>query len=379
MTQALALQRILARAGHEVAGVIIGRPGDRVVPSFFCEKMDAPVTYIESPRLVLDDKQQGVRPFATVGRSLKRMRSLQASFDVIDRQIQTHRPDIVINFYEPMGGLYYGWNQPAIPMVSIAHHYMFLHPSYRFPQGFPVRRRLMKWYTRLTAWGASRCLALSLYPALDVPEKRLTVLPPLLRDGLFAQPLGQTEPFVLVYILNSGYAEDIIKWHEAHPDTPLHCFWDRPDASPVERYDDTLTFHQIDDEKFLTLMAQCRGIACTAGFESIGEAMYLNKPVLAVPVGGHFEQRCNALDVERAGGGRRSERFDLSRLLDMPPKRAYDVDAFRQWVEGGARRALRAIESAAGLSTNGKPLSSPSSSLRQQPWGPDVRTTLESW
>ena len=38
--------------------------------------------------------------------------------------------------------------------------------------------------------------------------------------------------------------------------------------------DDTLSFHQLDDVKFLRYMAGCKAYATTAGFESVCEAMY---------------------------------------------------------------------------------------------------------
>ena len=46
---------------------------------------------------------------------------------------------------------------------------------------------------------------------------------------------------------------------------------------------------------FLEYMAGCKGYATTAGFESVCEAMYLQKPVLMVPT--HIKQECNALDA----------------------------------------------------------------------------------
>lgn len=55
-------------------------------------------------------------------------------------------------------------------------------------------------------------------------------------------------------------------------------------------------------------MAGCKAFATTAGFESVCEALYLQKPVLMVPV--HIEQECNAFDATRAGAGIRSDRFD---------------------------------------------------------------------
>lgn len=79
--------------------------------------------------------------------------------------------------------------------------------------------------------------------------------------------------------------------------------------------DDTLSFHQLDDVKFLRYMAGCKAYATTAGFESVCEAMYLGKPLLMVPA--HIEQDCNAYDAFRSGAGVISEEFDLERLLDF--------------------------------------------------------------
>jgi hypothetical protein len=128
----------------------------------------------------------------------------------------------------------------------------------------------------------------------------------------------------------------------------LHCFWDRPGAKPVEHHDETLTFHQLDDAKFLSLMARCRGVVSTAGFESVAEAMYLGKPVQVVPVEGHFEQLCNAHDTVRARAGVRSRRFDIDRLQAFRSRRSPDASTFRQWVEQSRTRFVHEIEAAAG-------------------------------
>ena len=76
--------------------------------------------------------------------------------------------------------------------------------------------------------------------------------------------------------------------------------------------DDTLSFHQLDDVKFLRYMAGCKAYATTAGFESVCEAMYLGKPLLMVPA--HIEQECNAYDAMCAGAGIISTSFSLDRL-----------------------------------------------------------------
>ena len=56
-------------------------------------------------------------------------------------------------------------------------------------------------------------------------------------------------------------------------------------------------------------MASCSGLVCTAGFESVCEAMYLGNPVIMVPVAGQYEQACYALYGEYSGAGLASDRL----------------------------------------------------------------------
>lgn len=344
LTQAMALRRMLRSAGHRVEEVVVGKSQGQAVPAFFREAFEASVTHVESPGFVSDGADRSVRPWATLLREVKRTPTFWRSLKALEATLDRHEPDVVVNFFEPLMGLYAVSHGFSRPVVAVAHQYMFFHPAYRFPDGHRVQRGAVRAFARLTSLGATRRLALSLYPAPDRPQDNLTVCPPLLRADLFRQPQGRSEPFFLVYILNSGYAEEVIRWHERHPEVRLHCFWDRPDAAPVESYDETLTFHQLDDEKFLSLMARCRGFVSTAGFESIAEAMYLQTPVQAVPVEGHYEQLCNAVDAVRAGAGVRSFQFDIDRLQGVLSQYSEEDTHFRTWVRRARRRFVREIE-----------------------------------
>lgn len=420
MTQALALRSLLRDAGHRVTGVVMGQSRRREVPAFVRSKLDAPLSFIQSPNFVADDDERSVRPWATALQAMRNARALYGELSRLNDIIAEHQPDVVVNFFEPMAGWTYLRHAPDPPLVCVGHQYMFLHPEYAFPSGRVCNRWMARAFAASTAWRADRYLALSLYPVgepqraePDTARSRsawsqtggdgraatraagpdgggppllgdnFAVMPPLLRDELFEQPLDRTEPFYLVYIVNNGYAEQVIRWHEANRETRLHCFWDRPNAQTVEGYDDTLTFHQLDDAKFLSMMARCRGLVSTAGFESIAEAMYLGKPVQVVPVEGHFEQWCNAFDTVRAGAGIRSQTFDLERLQQhifrgssehrgayrytspAPPHATptrniaaghprgeqpcvgLPTEAFRAWVTAGRERFVREIEAAA--------------------------------
>jgi uncharacterized protein (TIGR00661 family) len=327
--------------------VIVGQSQRRAVPSFFQKGFEVPVTLVDSPSFVPDGNDRSVRPWMTLWHELGRTPSFVRSLRTIHAAVERRAPDVIINFFEPLGGFYAMRYRPNVPLVAVGHQYMFHHPAYRFPPARQAEQWMARAFSRLTAWGAERRLALSLYPAPDRPADHLRVLPPLLRAKLFRQPSPPTADFFLVYILNSGYAEEVIRWHEQNPSVPLHCFWDRPDAAAVEAYDDTLTFHQLDGDKFLSMMARCRGFVSTAGFESVAEAMYLGTPVQVIPVDGHYEQLCNAFDTVRAGAGIRSNRFDVSKLRAFLPTYDASPKRFRQWVRQARSRFVHEIEAAA--------------------------------
>jgi uncharacterized protein (TIGR00661 family) len=150
--------------------------------------------------------------------------------------------------------------------------------------------------------------------------------------------------FVLAYLLNHGYAEQIIAWHKKNPQTVLNCFYDKPDAPPEYRYDDTLTFHRLDGDKFLRMMAECKFVACTAGFESLAEAAWLGKPLFLVPVENHIEQQINAVDAVRAGLGVADTSFNLDRLSELPDR--LENSEYRAWLNRADSLLLRTLEKA---------------------------------
>jgi uncharacterized protein (TIGR00661 family) len=261
----------------------------------------------------------------------------------LDEIVRAAQPDVIINFFEPIAALYALTRRQRPPVVAIGHQFMFQHPGYvRTPQ---LWKQLlsMKLYTRLLG-ACSTKLALSLYEAPDLPQARMFVGPPLLRQQLFSLESNTNGDFTLVYLLNHGYAEQIIRWSAANPDTKLHCFYDKPGAPAELRHSSSLTFHKLDGEKFLKMMAECRNVVCTAGFESVSEAAWLGKPLFLVPVENHVEQQVNAIDAQQFGIGLAERTFNLDRLAELPER--LPVETFRAWMDSAPKKFFQTIEHA---------------------------------
>jgi len=68
---------------------------------------------------------------------------------------------------------------------------------------------------------------------------------------------------------------------------------------------------------FLKDLEECKAIISTSGFTSIGEAIYLKKPYLAIPLKGQFEQLFNAIYVKQKKIGLYTESLTLDELNEF--------------------------------------------------------------
>ena len=331
MTQAISLYQILSRQSHEVCAVMVGRSRSREIPEFFVKRIVAPVSTFSSPNFRLDSKRRGISVFGTFLENFARLPAFARSLLTLRRAVHHHRPDIIVNFYEPLTAIYVALGRPKTKMVCIAHQYLTLHPEFVFPKGRQIARWALLFYTWLTSWGADKRLALSFREMPSLPQHRLAVMPPLLRAEI-RELTPTSEHFILASVLNDGYANDLAAWHSRYPEVEILGFWDRKGVPEVTCLRDKLVFRQLDDAAFLDAMSRCRGLVCTAGFESICEAMYLGKPVYMIPAKHQIEQHCNAIDAYRAGAGLWSFDLDLARFLKYIPGHRGEPKRFREWV-----------------------------------------------
>ena len=348
MTQAIAVKEMAEKAGHQVVHVMLGAGAHREIPSYFASAIKAPITKIATTDFACKNARKVSMP-ATMASVLRQIPAYWRGVNALKDVVGKVQPDVIVNFFEPLTGFYALTHRRRPPVVAVAHQFMFEHPAYVRLPGKRLEQLGMKWFFRLVGAASTR-VALSLYEAPDLPGKNIVVAPPILRRQLFDLTPKAAGQFVLVYLLNHGYAEQIINWHKKNPRTALHCFYDKPGAPPEFQYDDTLTFHRLDGEKFLRLMAECKYVACTAGFESLAEAAWLGKPLFLVPVENHIEQQINAVDATRMGIGVADTSFNLDRLAELPER--LDNAAYRAWLMTGDSILLRTLERVAAKHNN---------------------------
>jgi uncharacterized protein (TIGR00661 family) len=192
------------------------------MPAYFASAMKMPVRQLPT----LEFKYKNSRSVSNTATLLGIFGKLPKYFRILkqlDEIVRETQPEVIINFFEPMAAFYAITRRKRPPVVAIGHQFMFQHPGYVHAPQLWKQQLSVKLFTRLLGARTTK-LALSLYAAPDLPGKKIIVGPPILRKQLFHLVSNPNGDFVLVYLLNQGYAEQIIAWSAKNPQTKLHCF-----------------------------------------------------------------------------------------------------------------------------------------------------------
>jgi len=322
MTQALTVSKILKEDGHTVTGLMVGKVKRRLIPQYFFESADTQVGYYPTPEFHYTSLNKRVSLFKTIIYNLtpSRVGSMLSSIRYIHNVIKEHNPDIIINFYEPLFGVYAMTYKPKVKIVSIAHQFMIFAKGSYYADGV-IGKHSLKLLSAICRSRSSVTIALSVYPWIS-KKSSFKVIPPLLREDLF-----KLKPYdggyLLCYILNIEYAKDLREWHNNNKDVVIHVFWDNFGAPEGLVYNENLHFHHIDDKKFLKYLEGCSGLITTSGFEAICEAAFLGKPVLMTPA--HLEQRINAYEFAKLKFGIVSKELNPTLLVEYIKKKKGDI------------------------------------------------------
>jgi uncharacterized protein (TIGR00661 family) len=334
LSQALALKEHLEAAGHEVRLVLVGRGGQRKLPAYFLDGFQEKLEYFDSPYFLRTPNKKGIYVGLTILHNLLRAFRYLKAIRLVRRKINTLAPDAVFNFYDGIGALAMRKARCGIRRIVIGHHF-FLHlDGYRCRRGNPLHRWFLTIHTRLVMKGSDLVLALSFRETAG--NDRIKVVPPLVRKR-FRESMYTPGGRYLIYLLNEGFAADLVAIARADPEFRADLFSDLPADIPVP---DGIKLHPISEQQFREKMTTCKGLITTAGFDAVAEAAYLGVPLGVIPVRNHFEQRCNGMDAERSGIGNVLTRLDREGLHSLGGPAG---NTYREWVDRAGDMIIKTI------------------------------------
>lgn len=253
--------------------------------------------------------------------------------------IRREQPDLVITDFEP--ALPRAARRLGVPFVSLNHqHFLVVNDLSSLPAKLRWRGDFMGALVRSYYSGQAKTIVSSFYaPPLKAAYRDSAVqVGVLLRPEMFlASPYSGGH--VTAYLRRGASQGVLDALRGCGLQVHIYGLGCRPS-------DGSLSFHPVSTEGFLEDLEGCEALVCTAGNQLVGEALYLEKPVFAIPEPGNFEQYINAHFLKASGTGNWAPMAQCSPALlrtfieRLPLFRA----AIRPEEFNGTERALQALE-----------------------------------
>jgi uncharacterized protein (TIGR00661 family) len=281
----------LVEQGHEVEIMASGRATD-----YLAKRFDG-VNRIHGLHMIYDENRvrKGKTLWSNVlAGALGIPKNIAAYFALID----DFRPEVVISDFESWTYLYA--KAQRLPIFSIDN--MQIINRCELPdevtRGHETDFQIAKAFVKGKLPFCDHYLVTTFFrPRIRKPET--TLVPPILRPEILAAPVSHGE-HLLVYQTAEG--------NEALVETlkrtglPCRMYGMKRDLTE-DLVDGPLTYRPFSEAGFIADLASARGVIAGGGFTLMGEAVYLRKPMLSVPMGAHFEQLLNARYLEHEGFG----------------------------------------------------------------------------
>lgn len=286
-SRALLIARHLKKKGHNVKIITYGDGLRALKNEFDC---------LEVTGLNLIFRNGNIDTWATVLDNVKFVPGNILKSKKIRETIEDFSPNFCISDMEPitcfLSRLY------GFPLISIDNQHALTNLKMKVPWKYKKDAFIARRVIRQMIGNVDRYIVSSFYDS-SVKKKNTVIIPPIVREDV--QKIKQkNKGKILVYMSKSEEAS-------------LDCLRSLKEDFVVYGFDIKKKVGNLEFRKrktFLRDLGECSCVIGTAGFSLISEAVYLNKPYLAVPLSGQFEQVANALFLNEAGFGDYCEKLN---------------------------------------------------------------------
>lgn len=153
----------------------------------------------------------------------------------------------------------------------------------------------------------------------EIRKERTSLYPPILRPEILGMRPERGD-HILVYQTGEGY--DSLVDTLARTGLSYRIYGMRRSITE-DQQEGNLLYRPFSETRFVEDLASAKGVIAGGGFTLMGEAVYLRKPMLAVPLGRQFEQLLNARYLQHVGYGMAADNLDdpatIHRFLENLP------------------------------------------------------------
>jgi len=335
MRSRVVLEHLLAQ-GHEVEIMASGRAAEFLRKRFSDQSW---VHRIHGLHIIYDDNR--------VRRGNTLFSNVLAGTNAIPRQIAAYfeliaefKADLVISDFESWTYLY--GKTHGLPVLSIDNMQVLNRCTIddEIIAGYRTEFEIAKAFVKSKLPFCEHYFITSFFQ-LPVRKKNTSLFPPILRPEILAASPAKGD-HLLVYQSADGHDSLLDTLSKLGHECRIYGMRRGLEEEQVEG---DLRFRPFSEQGFIEDLASARGVVAGGGFTLMGEAVYLHKPMLAVPIEGQFEQILNARYLERLGYGRFAESVDdpatLRAFVDAIPGCQEKLASYSQ---DGNRALLSALD-----------------------------------
>lgn len=260
-------------------------------------------------------KNNKIDYIATAAKNLAKFpqaaKTVKKVLDIIDNSgIQ-----IVFSDFEPISSI--ASSIKNIPLICIDNQHLITKTKIEYPKKYAPQAALAKAIINLDKTVNPKNFLITSFFEAETNDPKAFVFPPILRREIL-KTRPKTEKYILMYMTSEFEGlNKILKTIDKQ--FIVYGF-------NQDKEEGNLIFKKASSGGFLKDLADCEGIIANAGLTLITEALYLEKPYLALPLKGQFEQILNGCYLEKLGYGKYWETLDKEKIESF----LFNLDKYRE-------------------------------------------------
>ena len=250
--------------------------------------------------------------------------NVKAYFEIAEK----FQPDVVISDFESWSYLFA--KNRGVPVISVDNIQMVNRCAHApaITAGHETGFQIAKGITKAKAPGCFHYLITTFfYP--PIRKKRTSLHPSILRPEIL-EAKGEPGEHLLVYQTYTSNPQLVDQLQALGRECRVYGL--RRDLKEPLR-EGNLVYMPFSEKGFIDDLRTSKGVVASGGYTLMGEAVYLRRPMLAVPVGGQFEQVMNGRYLESCGYGKSADELSgevLGEFLERTPEYAKNLQGYTQ-------------------------------------------------
>lgn len=263
-------------------------------------------------------------------------KSLRNNMKILYNIAKAFKPNIIISDFEAYSNILS--KILGIPLISVDNIHIITQTNVELSEKYYAERLAAKGVIASFITRPKRYLISTFFYPEIKNENKVSLHPPVLRKKILnIRPY--TGDHILVYQTSDSNSELIDTLKSFDEKFIVYGF-------KMEKEEENLIFREFNEKEFFKDFESCKAVIANGGFTLMSEAIYLGKPLFAIPVKKQFEQIVNSIYLEKLGYGEFHEELTRENFEGFLSNIGMYHDALGSFKHDGNHQILKTLDEA---------------------------------